>query len=542
MVACSQSLAGQAGVDILKKGGNAMEAAVCVGACLAVLEAGSTGLGGDGFCLYYDAGEKKVQAINGSGRTPAALTLDVALQVVPEGDTSLPLMHAHTVTVPGVVAMWLDCLEKYSSGKVSRADVFAAAVDFADNGFAVGQVASAEWKAQEPKLKARKHGSEMLLNGNRAPEAGDVMHRKQLARVLESISQEGKSALYEGRVAQAIVDAIKELGGVMELSDLKQHETTFAEPVTAEFAGLTVHGHPPNGQGLTALIALNILTELEKKETGGPRAEWDSPERLHTLVEIIRLAFADAKKYIGDPDHASGGSVNSVNETVKALLAQEYAASRAALVDPGKRSDEVPHGYPLKDSCTVSFQVVDAQGNAVSMVNSTYMGFGTCIVPKDTGFTLQNRGHNFNLEKGHANCLAPRKRPYHTIIPCITTHADGSLHSTFTNMGGFMQPQGHVQHLVNMLHYGLDPQESVDRPRFCVLNDPYSGVFGRVGLEEGFSPETRDGLKALGHDAFYLTGLERTLVGRAQIICKKQGSSVLVAGSDPRADGAALGW
>eukprot|EP01061_Rhynchopus_euleeides_P002888 TRINITY_DN12227_c0_g3_i1.p1 TRINITY_DN12227_c0_g3~~TRINITY_DN12227_c0_g3_i1.p1 ORF type:complete len:321 (+),score=115.79 TRINITY_DN12227_c0_g3_i1:2-964(+) len=320
----------------------------------------------------------------------------------------------------------------------------------------------------------------------------------------------------------------------MTLQDLQQHRTTSEQPLRADYGGVAVWGHPPNGQGIAALIALNIISELERRGTIslGPDTR-DSPQTLHCLIEVLRLAFADARQYVCDPAHTLVPS--------KALLSKEYAAKRADLFDPARASADVQAGQPLKDSCTVSFQVVDPEGNAVSMVNSTYMGFGTCLVPKGTGLTLQNRGHNFSLDAESANCLEPGKRPYHTIIPCITTDAaTGELHTTFTNMGGFMQPQGHVQHLVNLLRCGMDPQESIDAPRFCVLNDAYSGIFGRVALEPRLQPVVEE-LRKLGHDAYVADGLDRAVFGRAQIIGKLP-SGVLVAGSDARADGCALGW
>ena len=535
MVACSQPLAAEAGLEILKRGGSAMDAAVCVGACLSVLEPCSTGIGGDGFYLHYNAATKAVTAANGSGRAPAALTLDAARAASPDDAQSLPTHHAHTVTVPGLVAMWCDALDRHGSGAVSRADVLARSVELAREGFPVAPVASSLWANSEGLLKAQRNGGELLTVEGRAPAAGELFKREGLAEVLELIRTAGKAGFYAGRVAEAVVAEVQEQGGVLSLEDLAAHETTFSDSISSTYGGVNVHGHPPNGQGITALIALNILEHLEETgRVGFGREEWGSTATVHAMVEALRLAFADARHFVGDP---------AVSEIpVAQLLSKEYAARRAELFDPAKAAVDVREGQPLKDSCTVSFQVVDSHGNAVSMVNSTYMGFGTCMVPKGTGFTLQNRGVAFSLDPTSVNCIAPGKRPYHTIIPCITTDAvTGELHTTFTNMGGYMQPQGHVQHLINMLRCKMDPQESIDLPRFCILNDQYSGVFGRVAFEPGFREETLRALRDMGHDVYVVDGLDRSLLGRAQIIGRLP-NGVLVAGSDSRTDGCAIGY
>ena len=543
MVASSNPLATEAGLSVLKSGGNAMDAAIAVGAALAVVEPCSTGLGGDGFCLYYSASDKKVSAVNGSGRCPGNLTIEKVVESYKkEGFDSLPPSHPHTATVPGVVAMWIDCLQKFGSGSVSREQIFESALRYAKKGFPVAPVCSAAWKESEGSLKSAPNGEEILSAG-KAPTTGSLFKRPEVFNVLSEIVKSGKDGFYKGWVAEAITSTLQGVGSVMSQDDLDRHTTSFINPISTEFLSKTVYGHPPNGQGITALIALNIIKEELKKRNEEDRQPFGSVSQLHLQLEALRLAFADAKEFVTDPEYGGEEQQKNYADLIESLLSQKYASNRSDNISQERAmtDEECRHGQPLKDSCTVSFQVVDVHGNAVSMVNSNYMGFGTGIVPKGTGFTLQNRGYNFSLDPSHKNALAPNKRPYHTIIPCITTNNDGTLHSTFTNMGGFMQPQGHVQHLLNMLLHEMDPQQSIDAPRFCILNDSYSGVFGQVAYEGEFSSEVIEKLKAMGHNMQPVNGMQRAAFGRAQIIVKLD-NGVLVAGSDARADGCAMGY
>eukprot|EP01062_Namystynia_karyoxenos_P078465 TRINITY_DN8074_c0_g1_i1.p1 TRINITY_DN8074_c0_g1~~TRINITY_DN8074_c0_g1_i1.p1 ORF type:complete len:617 (+),score=186.87 TRINITY_DN8074_c0_g1_i1:74-1852(+) len=545
-VACSQPLAAEAGLQVLRRGGNAVDAAIAVTAALAVTEPCSTGMGGDAFLLFYDSASQTVHAANGSGRAPEKLTREhiISKLGLPADAAEIsPASHALCVTVPGAVGLWCDALERWGSGKVSRADVLGRAAELAEEGFPVAPVCAAGWQASEEDLrKASDNCGEILMadpaapGGRRAPAAGEWWKNPGAAAVLRRIGAEGKAAFYSGAVAEAICAEVQSHGGVLSTADLAAHTTTWPAAISCEYGGVRVWEHPPNGQGVTALVALNILTALERKgAVSFSRGTLGTADHIHTQIEALRLAFADARHYVCDPDK---GSV-----PLEWLLSEQYAAERAAAIDPrGKAMADVRHGQPPKDAHTVSFQVVDAEGNAVSMVNSNYMGFGTGLVPKGCGFTLQNRGHNFSLTPGHPNCVAPGKRPYHTIIPCITTLPSGELHMTMTNMGGFMQPQGHLQHLVNMLRCGMDPQQSIDAPRFCILNDAYSGISGVVGVEENLVDErTAAELRARGHNLQVVTGGARGLFGRAQIIVRAA-NGALWAGSDGRADGCAIGY
>jgi gamma-glutamyltranspeptidase/glutathione hydrolase len=518
VVASSQVAATEAGVSILRAGGNAADAAIAVAAALNVTEPTSTGLGGDCFALYHDAATREVTALNGSGRAPAKLTLDLLRS---QGVKELPPFHAHTVTVPGACAGWCDLVERHGSMKM--ADVLAPAIRLAEEGFEVGATTAHFWARGLERQRGAANFGELSIDG-RAPAAGERFRNPGLARTMRAIAAGGKDAYYKGEIAAAIVRVLTESGGVMSGTDLASHESTWDQPISTTYRGTTVWECPPNGQGITALLALNILEgfELEGQDPLGT-------DRFHLLVEAMRLAFADTRWYVADP--------RLTDVPVAALLSKEYAAKRRALIDPRRATADVKRGAPVAGSDTVYFCVVDGRGNACSFINSNYMGFGTGIVPKGFGFTLQNRGACFSLDPAHPNALAPGKRPYHTIIPGMMTRADGSLHAPFGVMGGFMQPQGHVQVVVGMLDDRIDPQPVLDRPRFCI--EPVDGA-GQVHLEVGLPAATVDGLKARGHSVVPgVAGHERALFGRGQIIRRDPDQQRLVAGSDTRADGRA---
>jgi gamma-glutamyltranspeptidase/glutathione hydrolase len=409
-------------------------------------------------------------------------------------------------------------------------------------------------------------------DGVRAPLAGDIMKNPTLAETFRTLAREGKKGFYTGRIAEEIIKVLKDLGGLQELEDLQHHLDVGSEPVEPislkfgvpsqsstngtkrdsngepkEPQGPTVEvwEHPPNGQGIIALMALGIIQELwaqGRLPAFGP-AEHNSAAYLHAVVEALRIAFADGSWFVTDPNVVSVPSAE--------LVSREYLAKRSELFDPTRASDILSHGEPvspaLRSSDTVYFAVSDAEGNAISFINSNYGGFGTSIIPRGCGFTLQNRAVGFSLDKNHPNVLAPRKRPYHTIIPGLVTNlSDGSLHSVFGVMGGFMQPQGHVQVLLGQMLAGLSPQQALDAPRVCIgagLPD-HGDVYDRtVYVEEGMPQEAVDGLEALGHKVKVVTDVGRGLFGRGQIIRYTidtvDGTGVWSAGSDMRGDGAA---
>jgi gamma-glutamyltranspeptidase / glutathione hydrolase len=521
MVAASQPLAVAAGLAILNQGGNAADAAIAVAAALNVTEPGLTGLGGDAFALYYDHATRQVSALNGSGRAPAALSLTRLQQ---EGfQDNLPRLHPYTVTVPGACAAWFDLIDRF--GKLSMGDILAPAIRLAVEGFPVGPITAHYWqRGVDTILSKARNGHELTIAG-RGPQPGEIFRNPGLARTLLMLAEHGKEAYYQGPIAASIVETLRAAGGCLSETDLADHSSTWDTPISVPYRDLRVWECPPNGQGLTALLALNILEGCEL--SGLPPR---SPSRLHLMIEALRLAFADARHYVSDPAFSE--------LPLAELLSKEYAAQRRALIDPLRAMQHVLHGTPLASSDTVYLSVVDGQGNACSFINSNYQGFGTGIVPEGWGFSLQNRGANFSLEPGHFNALAPGKRPYHTIIPALATHlSDDSLYASFGVMGGFMQPQGHIQVLLAMLEDNDDPQAALDRPRFMIDAE---GGSGQVMLEEGMPIETMAALESMGHPIRMVSGYERAVFGRGQIIRRDRESGVLCAGSDPRADGLAM--
>jgi gamma-glutamyltranspeptidase/glutathione hydrolase len=516
IVATSQPLATAAGLEILSKGGNAADAAVAAAAALNVTEPTSTGIGGDMFALYFDAQTQQVTALNGSGRASSALTLE---RLKKEDLSTLPPFHAHTVTVPGACAGWCDLIAKH--GSLSLTEILAPAIRLADEGFPVAPITSHFWaRGADRQLKSALNGHELTIDG-RAPKAGEIFQNKGLAKTFKLVAEQGAQGFYQGSVAESIVAVIKEAGGCMSAEDLASHVSTWESPLSVDYRGLRVYECPPNGQGITALIALNILE-------GFDLASMDllSTEKMHLMIEAMRLAFADAKWYVSDPAFAK--------IPMKELLSKEYAGERRKLIDLKRATVDPRRGSPVNASGTVYLSVVDGMGNACSFINSNYMGFGTGIVPKGWGFTLQNRGHNFSLDPNHPNVLAPGKRPYHTIIPAMVTRvSDNSLYASYGVMGGFMQPQGHVQVLSALKDGGLDPQSVLDLPRFCLDADSNGG---KVDIEEGMPTATVNALREMGHPLNEVSGYERAVFGRGQVILRDE-AGVLCGGSDPRADG-----
>lgn len=552
-VATSQPLATMVGIDFLKRGANAADAAVAIAAALAVTEPCSTGLGGDMFCLYYSAKDKKVHAINGSGKAPNDLTLERVLNDCSEEPNTTTtttttaiedrfMFSAHAVTVPGAARGWEDTILRHGSGKFTLAQLLEPAAQLAEEGFPVTHVTAHHWAAGRNQLMRWVGGDKvipMTVNGADTPKVGDIFCNPDMARVLRELGSLGATeGFYNGRTGRAIVEKIQQHGGVMTLDDMIQHTSLFPQPISQSYRDVKLWQVPPNGQGIASLIALSGLKHLEEEglcpkltpETVGRTAEaW------HVQIEMMRLGFADARQYVTCPEHTVSTDWLLDPTRIASRAEERYDPSRANCHQDGALS-----------SCdTVSFQVVDDEGNAISFVNSNYMGFGTGMVPDDCGFCLQNRGFNFSLDPEHANCLAPGKRPFHTIIPAILTHTDAStgedlLYATLSNMGGFMQPQGHLQLTINMVAGGMNPQAAIDMPRFCIPDGTIDGI---VQLEHGIEKEVVDELKSMGHRLeTNIVGHARSVFGRAQIIKKDPTTAVLWAGSDGRADGCAIGF
>ncbi len=521
MVATSQPLAAQAGVEILQSGGNAADAAVATAAALNVVEPMSTGIGGDCFCLYYDHKRKHVKGLNGSGRCPKNLTIEKIREDGTNGK-KIPGQSPHAVTVPGTVAGWIDTLQDFGTMDIGRA--LQPAIRLAEEGFPVSPLIAYGWSLGQMKLWNTKNGKELLLDGI-APKPGEIFQNQNLARVFREIAEQGKDGFYKGWVAEKIVDVLQEKGGTMTTEDLQKHTSCLVEPISTNYRGVDIYEIPPNGQGITALIALNILEEFEVADL-----DLVSPDYYHLLIEALRLGFADAKHWVADPTFE--------DIPIEGLISKKYADKRRKLLSMEKANLSHTHGVPEGHSDTVYLSVVDGEGNACSFINSNYAGFGTGIVPKDTGFVLQNRGCCFELEPDHPNALAPEKRPYHTIIPGMATKED-DLYACFGVMGGIMQPQGHVQVLTRMIDHGLEPQAALNAPRFCIQGgDPN----GSIHLEEGIPQKTIKELEKRGHEVLITNKFARRVFGNGQIIKRNPKTGVLWAGSEPRCDGTAYGY
>ncbi|XP_069377599.1 glutathione hydrolase-like YwrD proenzyme [Paralichthys olivaceus] len=544
-VASSQPLASAAGLDVLKRGGNAADAAVAIAAALAVTEPCSTGLGGDAFCLFFNGNTGEIRGINGSGRSPRALTLEFLEGRGYTAEAPPSPFDVLNVTVPGAPACWCDTVQMFGSHKLSFQEVLSGAVELAEVGFPVAKVTAHHWAKWVAALRddGKELGGDLLIDSH-APKCGQVFRNHALAKTLKELGERGKPAFYQGRVAQAIAYVISQHGGVMTLEDLSAHDSEVITPISTEYKGVRLWEPPPNSQGPAALLLLNILENFPLKAMGH-----NSSDYIHVLVEAVRLALTDALRYLGDPDH--------VTVPLETLLDKSYSRQRAQLISMDRAMEGLEPGL-MTGSDTVYFCVMDSEGNACSFVNSTYMGFGTGLVPKDCGFSLQNRGASFSLRRDHVNCVAGGKRPYHTIIAALLTASAAESQKTqllaaLGVMGALMQTQGHVQVLLNMLEFGMDPQQALDAPRVHVEYHRKTDEW-LVHLEDGVDQDVADELKRRGQKVEWpVTGHKRSQFGRGQIITlgdwwnpsvnqAECPTRVLWAGSDPRADGCAQGY
>ena len=524
-VASSQPLATLAGIDTLRRGGNAADAAVAVAAALQVTQPCSTGLGGDCFVLFYSRAEARVLALNGSGRCAGALSLE---RLEREGFRDrLPPRHAYTVTVPGAPAAWVETAA--TLGRLPLAASLAPAIELAERGFPVAPLTALWWRdGAEQLLRRHRHGGELMREG-RGPVPGELMRLPTLASCLRTLAEQGSEPFYSGLIAERIVAAVREAGGALGLEDLAAHRSEWVEALRTEYRGRWVWECPPNGHGLAALLALNIY-----RHSGAPVPPARTAARLHLQIEAMRLGFADARRYVADPAFA--------RVPVAELLSDGYAERRARSISGDRAMSPPSFGTPWDradaGSDTVYFCTADEEGNACSFINSNFMGFGTGIVPEGCGYSLHNRGHGFVLEGSHPNRLEPGKRPYHTIIPGLATWVgSGELYAAFGVMGGMMQPQGHLQVLTALCDEGLDPQAALDRGRFQLDGGEPAGL---VLLEDSLGPRTAASLRRRGHRVRRVSGLERPMFGLGQVILKDP-AGVLWAASDSRGDGCAIG-
>ena len=512
MVAASQPLAALAGLRTLMRGGNAVDAAVATAAALNVVEPMSTGAGGDAFALTYVARTGEVTALNASGRAPRAQTLD---EMRRRGYTAMPGRGALTITAPGAVAGWHDILKRH--GTLTLSDVLQPAIEFAEQGFPVTEVISGDWLEFEPAADSLPSLAGTYLIDGRAPLPGNVFRNPALARTLRAIAEGGPDAFYTGHIAESIVSVVQQNGGLLTLDDLAAHRSTWDAPIRADYRGVTIVECPPNGHGLVALEALNILEEFDLAAMG-----YGTPACYHHLVEAIKLAFADALAYVGDPNF---GDVPALR-----LIDKAYAAERRRSIDPRRAASRAAPGQPGGD--TVYLSVIDKDRNACSFINSLFAGFGSGLVAE--GVVLHNRGASFSLKEGHPNCIAPGKRPYHTIMPALALKRD-RLWLSFGVMGGFVQPQGHVQVACNLIDFGMNPQQALDAPR-VIWHD---GAL--IDLEDGIDDDVRSALAAIVHRLMAKDDPAR-YYGGGQMVAIDEGNGALLGGSDPRKDGCAIGY
>lgn len=525
MAATSQPLVTQIAVDILQKGGSAVDAAIAANAALGLMEPVGSGIGGDLFAIVWDAKSKTLAGLNGSGRSPRSLTLEYFRG---QGLEKIPALGPLPVSVPGAVDAWFELHDRY--GKLPMTEVLAPAIRYAREGFPVSEVIAYYWERNAEYLKEFPGFAEVFMPGGRAPAKGEMFRNPRLADTYETIARGGRDAFYEGEIARKIAAYMKAQGGFLSYEDLAGHDSEWVAPVSTDYRGYTVWELPPNGQGIAALQILNILEGFDIAAMG-----FGSPEYLHTLVEAKKLAFEDRARFYADPDF--------YRVPLATLISREYAAQRRAQIDP----DEAAKSYPpdpalLEDGDTVYLTTADADGNMVSLIQSNYRGMGSGMTPGGLGFILQDRGELFSLEQGQANTYAPGKRPFHTIIPAFVTR-DGRPLISFGVMGGAMQPQGHVQVLVNMIDFGMNLQEAGDAPR--VRHDGSSEPTGErmtdggvLHVESGIPAATVEALRAKGH----VVQVDAGGYGGYQAIRRDHDQGVYYGASESRKDGHAAGY
>ena len=515
MAATSMPAATLTALDVLRAGGNAVDAAVAACAVLCVVEPQSTGIGGDCFCLYAPAGTGKVIALNGSGRAPAAATID---WYEVHGISAIENTSAHSVTVPGAISAWETLLGAH--GRKGLDELLQPAIRFAAEGWPVHDKVAWDWALFESKLRTNR--TEAFLPDGRPPRPGDIFRQPALAETLRTIAAKGAKAFYEGPVAADLVATLRARGGLHTEADFAAglHAAQFVEPISLQWKGLDVYQCPPNGQGIVGLMILGMLERFETPAEGPASAL-----RYHRHIEAARLAYRDRDAFVADPAQ--------VDVPVAKLLDPAYLGTLCALIDDRRAMHNLPSAGeavlpPHRD--TVYLCVVDRDGNACSFINSLFQAFGSAILAEQSGVMLHNRGFGFRLQRGHPNCIAPNKRPMHTIIPGMVMH-NGLAVMPFGVMGGHFQPMGHSLFLTNHFEFGLDLQEAIDLPRLLPLK-------GKVQIERGISPAVCDMLSRLGHE---LELVERPH-GGAQAIWIDRARGCLIAGSDPRKDGCALGY
>lgn len=521
VVATSQPLATSAGLGVLQRGGNAIDAAVTAAAVLSVVEPMMTGIGGDLFAMIWIAKEQRLVALNASGRAGSLMTSEELLR---RGRTRMPSRGIETITVPGALAGWSELLDKY--GTISLAQAIEPAIRYAEEGFPLTPIIAASWASQEELLSRDPSAAKTFLIDGRAPSAGQWFRNPDFARTLREIAADGSAAFYGGALGQRIAGHVRETGGLFTLDDLKANQPTWVTPISVVYKGYRVWELPPNNQGVAALEMLRILEPYDLAAM-----KHNSAAYLHHLIEAKKLAYADLARFVGDADH--------LTMPVDRMLSEPFIKQRRTHLDPRRASTQVDPGPALTASETIYLSASDSAGNMVSFINSIYDEFGSGVVVPGTGFALHDRGAGFTLEPGLPNTVAPGKRPFHTLIPGFVTRPgprqapDGSTDTpwmSFGLMGGAMQAQGHVQLILNLLVFGMDIQQAIDAARFRHLDG------ARVALESPIGSDVRAALAAMGH---VITDERLSSFGGAQAIIRLEKG--YAAGSDPRKDGGAGG-
>lgn len=524
MAATSQPLATQVALQIMRQGGNAIDAAIAANAMLGLVEPVGNGIGGDLFAIVWDAKSKKLYGLNGSGRSPKSLTRQ---WFIDNDYQQIPPFGPLPVSVPGAVDGWFMLHQRF--GKLPMEEILQPTIRYAGQGFPVTQLIAYYWDRSVPRLEEWPGFTEQFTIDGRAPRDGEIWRNPGLANTLKTIAEQGRDAFYKGDIARTIADYMRENDGFLSYDDLAEHSGEWVEPVSTNYRGYDVWELPPNGQGIAVLQMLNIL---EQFDIAGMRR--DSAEFVHLFTEAKKLVFEDRAKFYADPDF------NKL--PVKRLISKKYAKQRAELIDLQQAAKEFPAGDEvLNQGDTIYLTTADAEGNMVSLIQSNYRGMGSGMTPPGLGFILQDRGEMFSLEEGHFNAFEPGKRPFHTIIPAFITK-DGKPWMSFGLMGGAMQPQGHVQIIVNMLDFGMDVQAAGDAPRIhhTGSSEPTGEVMtdgGILNLETGFSYETIRGLMRLGHRIQFANGP----YGGYQAIHKAE-NGVYWGATESRKDGQASGY
>ena len=523
MACTSQPLATQAALDILKSGGNAIDAAIAANAVLGLTEPTGNGMGGDLFAIVWDAKTKQLYGLNASGRSPYELTLEYFKK---NGYEKIPSYGPLPVSVPGCVDGWFELHNKF--GKLPMKEVLNPAISYAENGFPLTELIAYYWGRSANFLKQYPGFEEIFMPNGKAPQKGEVFKNPYLANTLKLIAEQGRDVFYKGEIAEKIVAYIREQGGFLSMKDFEDHHSEWVQPISTNYRGYDVWELPPNGQGTAVLQILNILENYDIADMG-----FGSPEYMHLFIEAKKLAYEDRAKYYSDPDF------NKL--PIEQLISKEYGKERAKLINENRAARSYPAGE-LEQGNTIYLTTADAEGNMVSLIQSNYRGMGSGMTPGKLGFILQDRGELFSLDESHMNLYEPHKRPFHTIIPAFITK-DGEPYISFGLMGGAMQPQGHVQIVCNLIDFGMNLQEAGDAPR--ISHDGSSQPTGeqmtdggQVSLESGFDYQTIRELMSKGHRIGYALGP----YGGYQAILWDKKNKVYYGASESRKDGQAAGF